>query len=141
MGIQSNLTIFGSPRLSWPLSSAEIKYMLYSLCFWKFLMLANSRVCCGGFVGSPRDFFGFWFLPPFDQPRHLKSGVPLPPPRRVLSYKLLRLEMFKNYCSFTALHTSFQSIIVGTVERVKTLLSSFRAVLICKLIHFYCHKN
>ena len=109
-------------------------------------MLANSRVFCGGFVESPRDFFGFWFLPSFDQPRHLKSGVPLPPPppRTVLSCKLLRLELFKNYCSFTALHTSFQSIIVGTVERVKTLLRSFRAVfrvLICKLIHFYFRKN
>ena len=25
------------------------------------------------------DFLGFWFLPPFDHPRHLKSGVPQPP--------------------------------------------------------------
>ena len=32
-----------------------------------------------GFVGSPRDFWGFLFLPPFDHPRHLKLGV-LPPP-------------------------------------------------------------
>jgi len=29
-----------------------------------------------GFVGSPRDFFGFRFLPPFDHPRHLKLGAP-----------------------------------------------------------------
>ena len=28
-----------------------------------------------GFVGSPRDFLGFCFLPPFDHPRHLKLGV------------------------------------------------------------------
>ena len=27
-------------------------------------------------VGSPRDFFGFWFLPSFDHPCHLKSVVP-----------------------------------------------------------------
>ena len=27
----------------------------------------------GGFVWSPRDFLGFWFLPPFDHPCHLKS--------------------------------------------------------------------
>ena len=33
----------------------------------------------GGFVGSPMDFLGFWFLPPFHHPRHLKSGVPTPP--------------------------------------------------------------
>ena len=29
----------------------------------------------GGVVGSLRDFFGFGFLSPFDDPRHLKSGV------------------------------------------------------------------
>ena len=29
-----------------------------------------------GFVGSPRDFFGLKLLPPFDDPCHLKSGVP-----------------------------------------------------------------
>ena len=29
-----------------------------------------------GFVWSPRDFFGFGFLPPFDHPFYLKSGVP-----------------------------------------------------------------
>ena len=28
------------------------------------------------FVWDPSDFFGFWFLPPFDHPCHLKSGVP-----------------------------------------------------------------
>ena len=28
------------------------------------------------FVWSPRDFLGFWFLPPFDHPCHLKSAVP-----------------------------------------------------------------
>ena len=28
------------------------------------------------FVWSPRDFLGFWFLPPFDHPCHLKFGVP-----------------------------------------------------------------
>ena len=28
----------------------------------------------GGFVGSHRDFFGYWFLPPFDYPYNLKSG-------------------------------------------------------------------
>ena len=33
-----------------------------------------------GFVGSPRVFLGFSFLPPFDHPGHLKSGVPPTPP-------------------------------------------------------------
>ena len=33
-----------------------------------------------GFVGSPRDFEGFCFLPPFDHSQHLKSEVPPPPP-------------------------------------------------------------
>ena len=46
--------------------------------------------CCGLIFGpwifwgineGPRDFFGFWFLPQFNHPRHLESGVPpLPPP-------------------------------------------------------------
>ena len=36
----------------------------------------------GGCVGSPRDFCEFLFLPPFDHPHHLKSGVPLPAPPR-----------------------------------------------------------
>ena len=30
---------------------------------------------------SSREFFGLWFLPPFDHPCDLKSGVPPPPPR------------------------------------------------------------
>ena len=29
-----------------------------------------------GFAGSPRDFFGYWFLPPFTQLRRFKSGEP-----------------------------------------------------------------
>ena len=35
-----------------------------------------------GFVGSPRGFLGFWFCPPFDRARHLKSRVL---PRKVAS--------------------------------------------------------
>ena len=43
--------------------------------------------CCGLIFGpwifwgineGPRDFFGFWFLPQFNHPRHLESGVPAP---------------------------------------------------------------
>ena len=30
----------------------------------------------GGFGEIPRNFFGFRFLPPFDHPRHVKSGFP-----------------------------------------------------------------
>lgn len=30
-----------------------------------------------GFVGSPRDFLGFWFFSPFDHPCQLKSEYPL----------------------------------------------------------------
>ena len=29
-----------------------------------------------GFLWSPRDFWGIWFLPPFDHPCRLKPGVP-----------------------------------------------------------------
>ena len=35
-----------------------------------------SREFFGGFAGSPRDFFGSWFLAPFDHACHLKSRVP-----------------------------------------------------------------
>ena len=31
----------------------------------------------GGLNFGPGIFFGFWFLPPFNHPSHLKSGVPL----------------------------------------------------------------
>ena len=34
-----------------------------------------SRDFLGSFVGIPRDFFGFWCLPPLDHPHHLKSRV------------------------------------------------------------------
>ena len=40
----------------------------WGVSFW-------SRDFVGGFVGSPRDFVGFWLLPPFDHPHHLKSRV------------------------------------------------------------------
>ena len=39
----------------------------------------------GGFVWSPKDFFGFLYLPPFDHPCLLKSGVPPPPPQPTTS--------------------------------------------------------
>ena len=59
-------------------------YIIYSLL--QMLRLRNlawdvfgvnfwSGFFWGGFVGSPKDFFGFWFLPPFDHPCHLKSRV------------------------------------------------------------------
>ena len=61
--------------------------------FWTFLRFRNSswdffginflsRDFFSGFVGSPRDFVWFLFLPPFDHPCHLKS--PPPPPGHVL---------------------------------------------------------
>ena len=48
--------------------------------FWKFLRFGNLGVNFSvislGFVGNLRDYFGFWFLPWFDHPHHLRSGVP-----------------------------------------------------------------
>ena len=40
----------------------------------------------GGFVWSPRDSFGFLYLPPFDHPCLLKSGVPPRPPPPTSEY-------------------------------------------------------
>ena len=42
-----------------------------------------------GFVWSPRDLFGFWFLSPFDHPCHLKSGV-IPPGKLVCDKRRLQ---------------------------------------------------
>ena len=40
----------------------------------------------GGFVWGPRDFFGILYLPPFDHPCRLKSGVPSPSPPPTSGY-------------------------------------------------------
>ena len=56
----------------------------------------------GGGNFSSREFFGFWFLPPFDHPSHLKIGYP-PPPRiqlkhegRALAFCSLKVLLFLN---------------------------------------------
>ena len=62
MGIQNNLKILGSADC--------VLRVISSNPFWKFLRLGNSAWDNGiifgpeiflGFVGSPRDFFGFFF--------------------------------------------------------------------------------
>ena len=74
-GIQNNLKIRDSSHVSRPRSSAnkflwsEIQHGIFE--GWNF---------GSGISGSRRDFFGFWFLPPFDHPYHLKSWVPSYPP-------------------------------------------------------------
>ena len=93
LGIQNNLKICGSARVSRPCSSANkvqpnrVQHVISFLnAFWKFPRLGNStwdfcvvnfrsRDFFLDFFGSPRDFFGFWFLFLFDRVRHLKSGV------------------------------------------------------------------
>ena len=56
----------------------------------------------GGGNFSSREFFGFWFLLPFDHPSHLKIGYP-PPPRiqlkhegRALAFCSLKVLLFLN---------------------------------------------
>ena len=45
--------------------------------FWGRFLIQGFFFGGGGVtVGSPRDFLGFWFLPSFDHPCHLKSVVP-----------------------------------------------------------------
>ena len=41
--------------------------------FWGLIFLPANFL---GFVGSHRDFFGFQFFPPFDQPRHFIAASP-----------------------------------------------------------------
>ena len=57
----------------------KLLFLFLLLYHLKFLWLGNSAWIFLGFVAGPRDFSGFWFLPPFNHPCHLKSGV-LPPP-------------------------------------------------------------
>ena len=68
------------------ISVVHIFHVISFKAFCKFLRLRNlawdflgvnfcSRDFLGGFVGSLRDFFGFWCLPPFNHPHHLKSRV------------------------------------------------------------------
>ena len=55
MGIKNNLKIHCSAHMSGCISSVRD---FFGVNIWS------------------RDFFGFCFLPPYDHPRHLKSGVP-----------------------------------------------------------------
>ena len=50
--------------------------MLSFNAFWKFLILRKSGWNFWGCKVWSRDFFGFWFWVPFDQPCHFKSRVP-----------------------------------------------------------------
>ena len=50
-----------------------------------------------GFVWSPKDFFGFWFLPPFDHPCHLKSPSPQGFCDRYYSNQIGCLKPFRNH--------------------------------------------
>ena len=44
--------------------------------FWKFLTLTNPPWDFLGGLGFVGIFLRFWFVPPFDHPCHLTSGVP-----------------------------------------------------------------
>ena len=66
---------FGCSKLNGPI------FVLYHLMLsGKFLWFGNSVSDFWGIKFWCRDFFGFWFLPPFDHPCHLKSGGFPPPP-------------------------------------------------------------
>ena len=55
---------------------ASCKFLRLRNSTWDFWVVNFwSRDFLGGFVGSSSDFFGSWFLPPFDHPHHLKSRV------------------------------------------------------------------
>ena len=56
----------------WNFYGLEVRHWI----FWGLYFGARMFLGC---VWSPMDFFGFWFLPPFDHPCHLTSGVPPSP--------------------------------------------------------------
>ena len=77
--IQNNLRIRGSAHeyLSRGRSHSTSKTKPNLLVFrLRFLRLGNSARDLLGVNYWSRDFLGFWFLPPFEHLRHLKSGVP-----------------------------------------------------------------
>ena len=74
----------------YPAANTNIQILIYFSCFIIYCFLENfnyfkgwnffevdfwSRDFWGVSIGSPRDFFGFWFLPSFDHPCRLKSVV------------------------------------------------------------------
>ena len=63
---------------------------------WKFVIGFFWEIFWG-FVWSPKDFFGFWFLPPFDHPCHLKCPSPLGFCDRYYSNKIGCLKPFRNH--------------------------------------------
>ena len=67
LGIQNN------PKIR---DSYIICCFLETFMAWKFVIGFFWGIFWG-FVWSPKDFFGFWFLPPFDHPCHLKCPSPL----------------------------------------------------------------
>ena len=97
LGIQNNLKIHGSARVSQPRSSA-----------WDFWGLIFAPGIFLGFVGSPRDFLGFWFLP-----RHVKSGVP-PDIRISWLGVLLRKEWFVHLLEFI----QFSVVLKGSLMQI-----------------------
>ena len=79
MGIQTNLKIRDVsrvPRLrstSGNFYGSEIRHGI----FWGLNI--GPGIFWVLFKAHARDFLGFLFLPPFNHPCHLKSGVPAPP--------------------------------------------------------------
>ena len=81
LGIQNNLKIHGSARATNKNSISNLFFMLYHLMLsGKFYGWENQHGISLRVNFWSRDFCGFWFLPPFDHPHHLKSRVPLPLP-------------------------------------------------------------
>ena len=87
-GIQSNLKIHGSARISrLCATNTIIQFLIYFWCYVIILMLSgkfkgrgNQHGIFGGLIFDPGIFWALLedhegILPPFDHPRHLKSGV------------------------------------------------------------------
>ena len=78
-GIQNNLKFRGQcPRTVRPPSPINCFYFsCYFNAFWKFLRFRNSAW----------ELLEVWFLLPFDHPRHLKSVVSSPGPRKSNTFR------------------------------------------------------
>ena len=74
----------------------------------------------GGFVWSPKDFFRFWFLPPFDNPCHLKSPSPQGFCDRYYSNQIGCLKPFRNHL-FPRPSIVITGFIIAHVQYIKIL--------------------
>ena len=93
----------------------------------------------GGFVWSPKDFFRFWFLPPFNNPCHLKSPSPQGFCDRYYSNQIGCLKPFRNHL-FPRPSIVITGFIIAHVQYIKILTwpRGFLVIFRHLVLFFFC---